>query len=163
MSGGEPLLHPELDALLAHVRRRGAIASLITNGYYMVPDRIKRLNGAGLEYAQISIDNVKPDDISKKSLKVLDKKLEWMAEYADFEVNINSVVGGGIENAEDAPHHCHAPWLGFTSTVGIIHDGAGQLNRLPSNGTSGTVSAALGKRTHADWTSFRPTSPPGKQ
>ena len=133
MSGGEPLLHPELDDLLAHVRRRGAIASLITNGYFMVPDRIKQLNDAGLEYAQISIDNVKPDDISKKSLKVLDKKLEWMAEHADFEVNINSVVGGGIENAEDAyVIATRAVELGFTSTVGIIHDGAGQLKPLSS-------------------------------
>src|SRR5258705_2014303 len=32
VSGGEPLLHPELDAMIAHTRRRGMIASLITNG-----------------------------------------------------------------------------------------------------------------------------------
>ncbi len=131
MSGGEPLLHPELDDLLAHVRRRGMIASLITNGYFMVPDRIRRLNDAGLEYVQISIDNLEPDDVSKKSLKVLDKKLEWMAEYADFHVNINSVVGGGIENPEDAYRVAQrAIDLGFSSTVGIIHDGSGQLEPL---------------------------------
>ena len=51
---------------------------------------------------QISIDNMKPDEISKKSLKVLDKKLQLLAEYAEFHVNINSVVGGGIKNPEDA-------------------------------------------------------------
>lgn len=131
MSGGEPLLHPELDALLAHVRHRGPIASLITNGYFMVPDRIKQLNDAGLEYVQISIDNVKPDDVSKKSLKVLDKKLEWMAEHADFEVNINSVIGGGIPNVEDAYVIAkRAVEFGFTSTVGLIHDGDGQLKPL---------------------------------
>ena len=49
---------------------------------------------------QISIDNVEPDEISKKSLKVLDKKLEMLAEYAEFHVNINSVVGGGIQGSE---------------------------------------------------------------
>ena len=32
ISGGEPLLHPDLDAIIAHVRRRDAIATLITNG-----------------------------------------------------------------------------------------------------------------------------------
>ncbi|MEZ5396059.1 MAG: radical SAM protein [Bryobacterales bacterium] len=101
-SGGEPLLHPDLDDQIRRIRDRGMIASLITNGYFMVPDRIQKLNDAGLEYVQISIDNVQPDDVSKKSLKVLDKKLQWMAEYADFHVNINSVVGGGIENPEDA-------------------------------------------------------------
>ena len=51
---------------------------------------------------QISIDNVMPDDVSKKSLKVLDKKLQLLAEHAEFHVNINSVVGGGIHNPDDA-------------------------------------------------------------
>src|SRR5437868_14917355 len=31
ISGGEPLLHPELDQIIRHMRRRGIIASLITN------------------------------------------------------------------------------------------------------------------------------------
>ena len=59
----------------------------------------RRLNDAGLDYLQISIDNVMPDDVSKKSLKVLDKKLQVLAENADFHVNINSVLGGGIRQS----------------------------------------------------------------
>src|SRR5688500_17254259 len=35
VSSDEPLVHPELDAMNAHTRRRGMIASLITNGYYL--------------------------------------------------------------------------------------------------------------------------------
>src|SRR5271165_6981408 len=95
ISGGEPLLHPDLDGIIRRIRKRGMIAGLITNGYLLVAERIQRLNRAGLEWLQISIDNVTPDDVSKKSLKVLDKKLELLAEHADFHVNINSVVGGG--------------------------------------------------------------------
>jgi MoaA/NifB/PqqE/SkfB family radical SAM enzyme len=131
MSGGEPLLHPDLDDLIARVRSHGCISGMITNGYLLMPDRIKRLNRAGLEHMQISIDNAKPDDVSKKSLKVLDKKLQMLAEYAEFHVNINSVVGGGIHNAEDALIvGRRAVELGFTSTVGIIHDHDGQLRPL---------------------------------
>jgi MoaA/NifB/PqqE/SkfB family radical SAM enzyme len=131
ISGGEPLLHPELDSIIAHVRKRGMIAGMITNGYLLVADRIKRLNQAGLDHLQISIDNVKPDDISKKSLKVLDKKLQLLSEHAEFHVNINSVVGGGIHHPEDAlTVGRRALELGFTSTVGIIHDGDGQLRPL---------------------------------
>ena len=131
VSGGEPLLHPDLDAILAHVRRRGMIAGMITNGYLLTADRIRRLNRAGLEHLQISIDNVMPDAVSKKSLKVLDKKLQLLAEHADFHVNINSVVGGGIQNPRDAlTVGKRAVELGFTSTVGIIHDGEGQLQPL---------------------------------
>ncbi len=131
ISGGEPLLHPDLDEIIAHIRRRHAIAGMITNGYLLTAERIKRLNLAGLDHLQISIDNVTPDDVSKKSLKVLDKKLQLLAEHADFHVNINSVVGGGIRNPQDAlVVGKRAVELGFTSTVGIIHDGTGQLRPL---------------------------------
>lgn len=80
VSGGEPLLHPDLEAIIGHIRRRGAIATLITNGYLLTRDRIRALNRAGLDHLQISIDNVRPDDVSLKSLKVLDQKLRWLAE-----------------------------------------------------------------------------------
>ena len=113
------------------MRRRGLIAGMITNGYLLMPDRVRRLNRAGLDWMQISIDNVMPDDVSKKSLKVLDKKLQVLAEHALFHVNINSVVGGGIHNPEDAlVVGRRAVELGFQSTVGIIHDGDGQLRPL---------------------------------
>ena len=131
ISGGEPLLHPQLDDVIGHIRHNGMIAGLITNGYLLVADRIKRLNRAGLEWLQISIDNVNPDDVSKKSLKVLDKKLQLLAEHADFHVNINSVVGGGIPNPQDAlTIGQRAVELGFSSTIGIIHDGTGHLQPL---------------------------------
>ena len=131
ISGGEPLLYPELDDIIRRIRKRGMVAGLITNGYLLTADRIERLNQVGLEWLQISIDNVTPDDVSKKSLKVLDKKLQLMAEYADFHVNINSVVGGGVCNPQDAlTIGKRALELGFSSTVGIIHDGQGQLQPL---------------------------------
>jgi MoaA/NifB/PqqE/SkfB family radical SAM enzyme len=131
ISGGEPLLHPDLDAIIRHIRNNGIMAGLITNGYLLVAERIERLNRAGLEYLQISIDNVQPDDVSKKSLKVLDPKLVLLAEFAEFQVNVNSVLGSGVRNPEDALTVAHrAQQLGFTSTVGILHDGSGQLRPL---------------------------------
>jgi MoaA/NifB/PqqE/SkfB family radical SAM enzyme len=131
ISGGEPLMHPELDDVIRRIRANDMIAGLITNGYLLVAERIQRLNRAGLEWLQISIDNVNPDEVSKKSLKVLDKKLQLLAEHADFHVNINSVVGGGITHPQDAlVIGKRAVELGFTSTIGIIHDDSGQLQPL---------------------------------
>jgi MoaA/NifB/PqqE/SkfB family radical SAM enzyme len=131
-SGGEPLLHPDLDALIWHIRSHRRIATLITNGYLLTPERIQQLNRAGLEHLQISIDNVEPDEVSKKSLKVLDKKLEWLAQYASFDVSINSVVGAGVKHPEDALTITRrALELGFDTTVGAIHDHGGQLLPLP--------------------------------
>ena len=130
ISGGEPLLHPDLDRVIARIRNTGAIAGMITNGYLLMPERIARLNRAGLDHMQISIDNVKPDAVSKKSLKVLDAKLKMLAEHADFHVNINSVVGGGTPPEDAYKVSTRALELGFSSTIGIIHDGSGQLKPL---------------------------------
>jgi MoaA/NifB/PqqE/SkfB family radical SAM enzyme len=130
-SGGEPMLHPDLDLLIGRIRSHGMIAGLITNGYLLSPKRIQTLNDAGLDYLQISIDNVEPDEVSKKSLRLLDKKLQWLAEHAHFDVNINSVVGGGIKNPDDARTiNRRARELGFSTSMGIIHDGSGLLKPL---------------------------------
>jgi MoaA/NifB/PqqE/SkfB family radical SAM enzyme len=96
-----------------------------------VPKRIEQLNDAGLDFLQISIDNVEPDEVSKKSLRVLDKKLQHLRDHATFDININSVLGGGIKNAEDARTiNKRARELGFSTSVGIIHDGSGLLKPL---------------------------------
>jgi MoaA/NifB/PqqE/SkfB family radical SAM enzyme len=149
ISGGEPLLHPDLDRIVGHIRRRGAIATLITNGYLLTRDRIERLNRAGLDHLQISIDNVRPDDVSRKSLKVLDQKLVWLAQSADFDVTVNAVVGGGIGSPDDAVTVAErARALGFSTTAGIIHDGTGRLLALdhPQRQALERV-VALGKST----------------
>ena len=128
ISGGEPLLHPDLDALIRHIRGTGALAGLITNGYLLNERRIEAFNDAGLDHLQISIDNVTPDGVSMKSLKVLDVKLRMLAKHAAFGVNINSVLGGGLSNPDDAVTIAkRAIELGHTATVGLIHDGHGRL------------------------------------
>src|SRR5262245_21314627 len=131
ISGGEPMLHPQIYEIISHIRSRGMIAGLISNGYYMTRENIEKLNRAGLEYLQISIDNVKPDQVSQKSLKVIDRYLVYLSQYASFHININSVIGGGIKNPEDALVVAErAVELGFGSTLGVIHDGNGQLKSL---------------------------------
>lgn len=131
ISGGEPLLHPDLDAIIRHVHDRGMVVTLITNGYKLSPDRVKALNAARLDRLQISIDNVEPDAVSSKSLKVLDRKLEHLAAHAAFDVNINSVIGAGVAHPEDALTIAkRARELGFSATMGIIHDGDGHLKPL---------------------------------
>jgi MoaA/NifB/PqqE/SkfB family radical SAM enzyme len=131
ISGGEPLLHPELDSIIRRIDGHGIICTLITNGYLLCPDRIRELNRTGLHQLQISIDNVTPDEVSKKSLKTLDQKLCWLAEYAEFAVNVNAVVGSGIRKHEDAFTIARrAATLGFGITTGVIHDGSGQVVSL---------------------------------
>ena len=157
ISGGEPLMHPELHEVIRHIRRRGMIAGMITNGFLLDKKQIEKLNAAGLEHLQISIDNTVPDEVSLKSLKTLDTRLEWLAQYAIFQVNINSVLGSGVKNPEDALTIAHrAIELGFTSTVGIIHDHNGQLKPLGARETEIFEEImSLGKRSFSRFNDFQ--------
>ncbi len=130
-SGGEPMLHPDIYTMFRRIRAHGMMAGLISNGYYLTRERIEKLNEAGLEYLQISIDNVHPDEVSQKSLKVLDRRLVDLQRYARFAVSINSVIGGGIRHPEDAVTVAkRAAALGFAVSCGIIHDNRGALKPL---------------------------------
>ena len=131
LSGGEPLLHPDFDEIIRRIRQHDMFAGVLTNGYLLNVERIQRLNRAGLDNLQISIDNVTPDEVSKKSLKVLDQKLQWLAEHAEFDVNINSVLGNDMVRPEEALAVAdRARELGLKNAVGILHDGSGQLQPL---------------------------------
>ena len=157
ISGGEPLLHPDIDKIIARIRHHKMLACMITNGYLLTQERIQKLNEAGLEYMQISIDNVNPDDVSKKSLRLLDKKLQWLSQFAEFKVNINSVIGGGIKTPEDSlVIGKRAVELGFSSSLGIIHDGLGTLK--PLKGVEREVyfeMKEIGKKGHARVNKFQ--------
>jgi MoaA/NifB/PqqE/SkfB family radical SAM enzyme len=163
-SGGEPLLHPDLDLIIARVRSHGILAGMITNGYLLTRERIERLNRAGLEHLQISIDNALPDETSKKSLKVLDQKLVLLSEYAEFQVNINSVLGCGIRFPEDALKVARrALELGFTSTIGVLHDGNGQLKPLSDKEQEIFEEVMdLGKRSYSRFNQFQHNIARGK-
>jgi MoaA/NifB/PqqE/SkfB family radical SAM enzyme len=165
ISGGEPLMHPELDEIIRHIRNHGMIAGLITNGFFLNKERILRLNDAGLEHLQISIDNAVPDEVSKKSLKSLDGRLEMLSEWAEFQVNINSVLGSGVKDSEDALKIAHrALELGFTSTVGIIHDHDGQLRPLRERDQQIFEEImTLGKRSYSRFNEFQHNVAKGRE
>lgn len=54
--GGEPLLHPKIDALVADTRAAGVKPAVITNGW-LLPEKIERLVSAGLGALMVSIDS----------------------------------------------------------------------------------------------------------
>jgi MoaA/NifB/PqqE/SkfB family radical SAM enzyme len=54
--GGEPLLHPTIDVLVADVRANDMRPALITNGW-LLPEKIERLASAGLATLLVSLDS----------------------------------------------------------------------------------------------------------
>ena len=96
LSGGEPLLHPDLDAIVRPHSPRGVIATLITNGYLLTPRPDPRLNRAGLDHLQISIDNVHAGRrVEEEPEGARPEAADGWRSDAEFDVTVNSVVGGG--------------------------------------------------------------------
>jgi hypothetical protein len=87
-----------------------------------------------------------------------------LSEYAEFQVNINSVLGCGIRFPEDALKVARrALELGFTSTIGVLHDGNGQLK--PLSGKEEEIFEevmALGKRSYSRFNRFQHNIARGK-
>ncbi|KMQ87905.1 radical sam protein [Lasius niger] len=131
LTGGEPLLHPELDLLVKAAREKGMIVTTISNAFRLNKSWIERLNAAGLQGMQVSIDNLEPDDVSMKSLSSVRKRLALLAEHAKFKVNINSVLGVTGERTSDVIEIAKtAAHFGFQHSVSLVHNEHGQAQPL---------------------------------
>jgi MoaA/NifB/PqqE/SkfB family radical SAM enzyme len=127
-TGGEPMLHPEIYELIRHARQVGfPVVLMISNAYLFNEERIRRLNEAGLDRLQISIDGVEPNDVTVKVLAPLRRKLEIVARCAEFEVTLSGVVGSSSES-EVREVVDFARTQGFIARVLLLHDDDGQLD-----------------------------------
>lgn len=147
LTGGETLLHPQIAEVVAHVRARGMVPLLNTNGYLLTRAHIDALNAAGLFGMQISVDNVTPNHMTQKSLKPLLPKLRLLARHAAFRVRVGTVLGAGAP--EDAIEVARAALdLGLETKCQLARDAAGAL--IPVDDVSRLAYAelaSLGRRS----------------
>ncbi len=131
LTGGEPTLHPELPRLIQKCRELGFLRTgMISNGFFLRPELIKKLNAAGLQEMQISIDGVRRNATTEKVLDNLRHRLLALREHARFCVTVSGVIGAAPpEEAEEVV--AFARKLGFTPRVLLVHDQNGQLNLRP--------------------------------
>jgi pyrroloquinoline quinone biosynthesis protein E len=60
-TGGEPLLHPHLERLVASARARELYTTLVTSGVPLERERLQRLAQTGLEHVQLSLQSLEAD------------------------------------------------------------------------------------------------------
>lgn len=125
LTGGEPLLHPELDRVIAHAVARRLVCTSITNGYALTNRWVERLNESGLTLLQISVDTMEPNQSSEKSWRLIERPLSLLAEQARFAVNVNAVLGT-CSPEETAQVAASVRRLGFYMTLGLMHGSDGQ-------------------------------------
>ncbi len=61
LSGGEPLVCPDIWQVITRAREHGMFITIATNGTLLGHDMTKRLRDAGVEYIEVSLDSVDPD------------------------------------------------------------------------------------------------------
>jgi MoaA/NifB/PqqE/SkfB family radical SAM enzyme len=146
LTGGESLLNPDADQVVAYIRQKGMVPFLNTNAYLLTKEWIERLNDAGLYGMQISIDNVFPNEVSKKSLKTILPKLRLLAKYARFRVRINCVLGSSPP--EEAVQVARAVIdLGFDMNTSLVRAEDGTLLPVsPQMQLAYETIRAMGKR-----------------
>lgn len=131
-TGGEPTLHPDLPELIRYAREELQFVrvSMITNGFLLSKELIEKLNTAGLQDMQISIDGVKTNKVTIKVLDSLRRRLALLKEHATFNVVVSGVVGA-CPPAESFEVIEYAKEMGFRPRVLLIHGPDGQIKLSP--------------------------------
>ena len=60
ISGGEPLLHPDIESIVARIRHHGMLAAMISNCYLLTREKISRLNGVYIVPSGFGIHSALP-------------------------------------------------------------------------------------------------------
>ncbi|GMV12493.1 MAG: radical SAM protein [Polyangiaceae bacterium] len=147
LTGGEPMMHPDIYELIRYARSLGFFkVMMISNAYLFNEARIRKLNEAGLQGLQISVDGVLPNDVTVKVLKPMRNKLLAVSRVARFPVVLSAVLGASppedvLEVVRFAKEH------GFRPRVLVLHGGDGQSKMTPAErDVYRQVQAAIGNR-----------------
>lgn len=123
IQGGEPLLRPDVAAIVAHVKSRGMSCSLATNGFLLTGRVIRDLERAGLDDLHVSVDRARPDAITRKALDSLEPRLRLLA-GSSLRRHITSVLYEG--SVADLPTiHRYAGSIGASFKAHLVHGGGG--------------------------------------
>lgn len=91
LQGGEPLTHPDIIKIVQHCKSLELKTTMSTNGFLLTPTIIRGLEDAGLDGLQLSVDRMTPIASTRKSLKTIMPKLEYL-KTSKLSYNITGVV-----------------------------------------------------------------------
>jgi MoaA/NifB/PqqE/SkfB family radical SAM enzyme len=132
-TGGEPLLHPDLSAVISHAaqKKQFKMVGMITNAYLLTEKTVEQFNEAGLTDMQVSIDAVVPREDTVKALKPVRSRLKMIARKAKFKVTLSGVVGTAAPYEEVEEVILFAKEHGFRPRILLVHGDDGQLQPPP--------------------------------
>jgi pyrroloquinoline quinone biosynthesis protein E len=95
LTGGEPLVRPDLEAIVAGAHRLDLYTHLVTSGIPLTRARLAALRDSGLDAVQLSLQDVVPEPAARIAGRaVLDRKLDaarWVKDL-DLPLTLNVVL-----------------------------------------------------------------------
>ena len=126
--GGEPLLHPDLERLLARITAHGMTTGLTTNGFLLTAKRLDALGAAGLGRLQISVDRARPGPGTPKSLKTVKGKIDLCVGRPIW-FRVNTVLcDETLDEVEEVARFCFE--RGVPVNFAVAHDRSRLHGRL---------------------------------
>lgn len=96
LTGGEPLLHPQLDEMVSQIKKLPGVSSVsLTTNAVLLAQRTKRLKKAGIDSINVSLDTIDASEYERITQKPLLKEVENGIEAAiecGIRVKINAVL-----------------------------------------------------------------------
>jgi pyrroloquinoline quinone biosynthesis protein E len=103
-TGGEPLLRPDLEALISRAHELGLYSSLITSAANLTRERLAELARCGLDHVQISIQGLSDADAQRiAGWTGLAQKLQSMSWVRELQLPLTVNVVLHRENIEQVP------------------------------------------------------------
>ena len=103
ISGGEPTLHPDLDQIIAMIKKQNLHVFLLTNGLCITYDYLAKLKDSGLDSILYHVDigqnrSDLPENPVFKDIKKRLKELTAMAASLGVDVSISMTLYEGLES-----------------------------------------------------------------
>jgi MoaA/NifB/PqqE/SkfB family radical SAM enzyme len=128
LTGGEPLLHPEIVRFVGYAKRAGfARVAVKTNGILITKATVGAFNQSGLDVLQLSVDAMIPNRVTAKAIEPLRSGLALLAEHARFRVIISTVIGS-TNPVESIAVIKSIQAMGFVPRVLLRHGKDGQMS-----------------------------------
>lgn len=97
-NGGEPLLHNDIEKIVAYSNKMKVLPILMTNGL-LLPQKWDALGAAGLKYIMISFDSLNSDVFKlqrgvslQKTLDGINAALKMREKYGDMVIHITAII-----------------------------------------------------------------------
>ena len=102
LTGGEPLLHPQICEVIKAIRDKGLKVSITTNGFYLV-NYVNQLADLGVDHINVSLHSLRRETYKYiTGVDALNRVLEGIKEASNhgLKVKINFVVLKGVNDME---------------------------------------------------------------